>query len=426
MAGCSAFRNYNQELNTVIENVEVGNINNALSILDNNNKRDQDILYFFEKGEILRLKPDLPASQSTWMHANQQIQAWEDSVTINPARYVNRVMSFILNDKVMRYDGHDYEKVMLTTQMALNFLAMNDWALARVAIAQTHQREAVIAKLHDLLYSKEQDVAKEKGINTSFQDLNGYPIETLDSPSVMQLKNSYQNAFSHYLAGYVYEALGERGLAAPGYRNAIELRPDVPMLQSALANLDSGIDRSKNMSDVLVVFEAGLAPKREPFSLSIPIVTGNGIIHISISLPVIREVTSGYAFNSIMINGKSYSLSEVANINAMAHRSLRDELPMIILRTVARATVRAVTQAQLNKEVSPLAGLAVGVVGMFLEQPDLRTWRTLPSSISIARISLPKGEQTIVLPNGQQFNVMISNNYHVLQFRQIGNRVFVP
>lgn len=426
IAGCSAFRNYNQELNSVIENVEAGNVNNALSILDSNNKSNQDILYFFEKGELLRLKPDLSASQSVWMSANQQIQTWEDSVKVNPMRYVDNVMSFIVNDKVIPYDGHDYEKVMLTTQMALNFLAMSDWSSARVAITQTHERETLIAKVHDLLYMKEEDVANEQGINTKFQDLNGYPVETLNSPSVMRLKNSYQNAFSHYLAGYVYEALGERSLAAPGYRNAIELRPDVPALKSALANLTSNIGRSKNTSDVLVVFESGLAPKRVPFSLSIPIPTNNGIVQVSISLPVIEDVGSSYSFDSIMVNGKSYPLSEVANINAMARRSLRDELPMIILRTVTRATVRGVTQAQLNKEVSPLAGLAVGIAGMFLEQPDLRTWRTLPSSISIARLYLPKGEQTIVLPNGEHFNVTISNNYHVFQFRQIGNRVFIP
>ena len=426
MAGCSTFRNYNQELNSVIENVEMGNVNNALSILESNNKSDQDILYFFEKGELLRLKPDLPASQSTWMNANQQIQAWEDAVKVDPARYVNNVMSFILNDKIMRYDGHSYEKVMLTTQMSLNFLAMNDWASARVAITQTHEREALISKLHDMLYTKEEDAAKEKGINTQFQDLNGYPVETLNSPSVMLLKNSYQNAFSHYLAGYIYEALGDRSLAAPGYRNAIELRPDVPELKNALANLTGDVDRPSNTSDVLIVFESGLAPKREPFSVSIPIPTNDGIIQVSISLPVIQDVSAGYTFNSIMVNGRSYPLSEVANINAMARRSLRDELPMIILRTASRAAIRAVTQQQLNKEVSPFAGLAVGIAGMFLEQPDLRTWRTLPSSISIARLYLPKGPQTIVLPNGEQFNVTISNNYHVFQFRQIGNKVFVP
>ncbi|AZS50878.1 hypothetical protein DM558_08825 [Entomomonas moraniae] len=426
LASCATFRNYNQELDAVIEQVNTGNIDGAINTLDNNNKDNKDLLFFFEKGELLRLKADLPASQSVWMNANQQIQAWEDQVKINPAQYVNNVMAFIVNDKVMRYDGHDYEKVMLTTQMALNFLAMDDWASARVAITQTHEREALIKQVHDLLYSKEEDLASEKGINTKFQDLNGYPIETLNTPSVVNLKNSYQNAFSHYLAGFIYEALGERSLAAPGYRNAIELRPNIPVLEDGLKNLTSNIDRPANQSDVLVVVESGFAPRRKAFNLTLPIPTNDGIIQISISLPVIEDVGYTQPFSNIMINGRNYPLTEITSINAMARKALRDELPMIILRTVSRATIRAVTQQQLNKEVSPWAGLAVGVAGMFLEQPDLRTWRTLPDSISIARLTLPKGAQTITLPNGEQFNVMISNSYHVFQFRQTGNKVYRP
>ncbi|AWM79498.1 hypothetical protein DKL61_03560 [Gammaproteobacteria bacterium ESL0073] len=426
LTSCATFRNYNQELDAVIEQVNTGNIDGAINTLDNNNKDNKDLLFFFEKGELLRLKADLPASQSVWMNANQQIQAWEDQVKINPAQYVNNVMAFIVNDKVMRYDGHDYEKVMLTTQMALNFLAMDDWASARVAITQTHEREALIKQVHDLLYSKEEDLASEKGINTKFQDLNGYPIETLNTPSVVNLKNSYQNAFSHYLAGFIYEALGERSLAAPGYRNAIELRPNTPVLEDGLKNLTSNIDRPANQSDVLVVVESGFAPRRKAFDLTLPIPTNDGIIQISISLPVIEDVGYTQPFSNIMINGRNYPLTEITSINAMARKALRDELPMIILRTVSRATIRAVTQQQLNKEVSPWAGLAVGVAGMFLEQPDLRTWRTLPDSISIARLTLPKGAQTITLPNGEQFNVMIGNSYHVFQFRQTGNKVYRP
>ena len=43
------------------------------------------------------------------------------------------------------------------------------------------------------------------------------------------LKNGYQSALSHYLAGFVYESLGEPSLAAPGYRLANELQPDHPL-----------------------------------------------------------------------------------------------------------------------------------------------------------------------------------------------------
>ena len=41
------------------------------------------------------------------------------------------------------------------------------------------------------------------------KEINGYPVETLNDPEVLALKNGYSNALSHYLAGFLYEVLGE-------------------------------------------------------------------------------------------------------------------------------------------------------------------------------------------------------------------------
>jgi hypothetical protein len=51
---------------------------------------------------------------------------------------------------------------MLTTQMALNLLAQNDFDGARTGIKKTHEREAVIADLRDKEYLKREEEAKRK------------------------------------------------------------------------------------------------------------------------------------------------------------------------------------------------------------------------------------------------------------------------
>ena len=83
----------------------------------------------------------------------------------------------------------------------------------------------------------------------SLSELNGYPVETIDNPAVNALSNSYQSALSHYLAGFVYEALGEPSLAAPGYRLANELQPDHPLLEEALRGLDARVARAGRRHD---------------------------------------------------------------------------------------------------------------------------------------------------------------------------------
>src|SRR5436190_1669062 len=100
------------------------------------------------------------------------------------------------------------------------------------------EREAVIAEFRAKETAAAEQEAKDKGVTGEAKELNGYPIETLNDPEVLQLKNGFQNSLSHYLAGFVYEALNEPSLSAPGYRKAIELRPGVSLLEEGLRGLD--------------------------------------------------------------------------------------------------------------------------------------------------------------------------------------------
>jgi hypothetical protein len=110
-------------------------------------------------------------------------------------------MSYVVNDKARRYDGTDYEKVMLSTFLAVNHILLGDWSAARIEIKKTHEREAVIAEFRSKEIDKVEEERKKKGVKTTYKELKGYPVETLNDPVVVNLKNGYQNAFSHYFAG---------------------------------------------------------------------------------------------------------------------------------------------------------------------------------------------------------------------------------
>src|SRR5690606_25346369 len=125
-------------------------------------------------------------------------------------------------------------------------------------------------------------------ITAQLKDLQGYPVESLNAPEVVNLKNSYQSAFSHYLSGFVYEALGEPGLAAPGYRKAIELRPESHMLEQALIDLDTSDKRDTEESDVLLIVQTGLAPARNSIRIPLPMPTSKGLMIAPLSFPVIE------------------------------------------------------------------------------------------------------------------------------------------
>ncbi|MHC6223326.1 COG3014 family protein [Pseudomonas sp. X10] len=426
LVGCSAFRSYDSELQETNQHLTAGNVDAALALLEKNNRgEDKDLLYYFERGELLRSKGDLKGSQDAWRTADEVVYTWEESVKLDTDKYLSQFGSYLVNDKVRRYEGYDYEKVMLTTQMALNLLAENDFDGARTEIKKTHEREAVIAELRDKEYLKREEDAEKEGVKTEYKDLQGYPVASLDAPEVVNLKNSYQSAFSHYLSGYVYEALGEKGLAAPGYRKAVELRPNTPLLEQALLDLDKNSAKASE-SDVLIVVQSGLAPARDSVRIPLPLPISGNLVITPLSFPVIKEDTSTARFSEIYLNDKALGLTALNSTSAMSRRALRDDMPGIILRTTVRAITRGVAQKQLN-DTNPLAGLAMGIASAIIEGADTRTWRTLPDDTLVARVRLSPGEHQLSLPSslgGRQVKVNIDRPYQVVSLRVVGNQVF--
>jgi len=198
-----------------------------------------ELLYNLERGELLRMDHRYEDSTKAFLLADARVKDWEEAAKTDPQKLMGTLGAALISERLKVYEGQDYEKVWLTTTLALNRVALGDLENARVDIKRTHEREAVIAEFRakELLAAEEE--AKSKGATSAGKEISGYPVETLNDPEVLELRNGYSNALSHYLAGYLYEVLGESGLAAPGYRKAIELKPNTGVLEEGLRGLDS-------------------------------------------------------------------------------------------------------------------------------------------------------------------------------------------
>jgi len=437
-SGCATFRSYDKELSGTISQVESGDVRGAIHSLESHTRsKDRDLLYFFELGELQRLEDRYADSQKSWMNADASVRRWEASARADPARVLANATSYLINDKSRPYEGHDYEKVMVTTRIALNFLALGDFQNARVAIKQTHEREAVIADVRAKEVNEVQRDAAQRGAVVSFKELNGYPVQTIDNPEVNALKNSYQSALSHYLAGFIYEALGEPSLAAAGYRQAIELQPNRPLLEDALRGLDERTSApADGLTDVLFVVESGAAPARESREFPLPIPVNYTLVLIPISFPVMQaRLNPPPPADLVIDSGQPLTVVPITSIDLMARRALKDEMPGIMLRGAIRSTSKAVAQYALQNQAQQhnngmvgLAAFAFMVGSYVTESADERTWRTLPSEIAIARARIAPGSHNITLhtaagPRNVQVNV--SGRYALVGLRLFNNQLFL-
>lgn len=480
--GCSTFRSYSNETQSLVSNLTQGQVDQALHQHESNASSDKDILYFLEKGELQRLKKLYPETIATWTEADKLVSQWESEAKITGSKVGEAVGSVVVNDKLRRYDGEDYEKVMLSTRLALAYLAAGKSEDALVEIKKTWERENLIKTQHEKDIAEAENEAKAKGYKTNVEDLSGYPIATLNSPDVTNLKNGYQNAFSHYLSGFLYEAAGELALASASYRNAIELQPNSTLLKAGLAELENRLatptasslaktveveqpaiskaatkkskkktkSKSKatksvtvaakpvlqpaktspfvpvsNDSDVLFVVETGVTPYKKSILIPLPVPYA-GIVPISFPVLESNPISANKATALTLPTNITTQLTPIASIENLSRRSLKDNLPWIMVRAAIRAAVKGGAQAAVYNQ-NLIAGLAVNALNVATEQADERTWGLLPSEIMIARAKLPQGQSTVKIQTSQgvkEVSVNVSGKYVVIPIRVIGNTIY--
>ena len=432
LTGCASMQSHDKLASDVQSAGRTGGIPAALAQLEASAKSEDDktaLLYNLERGELLRMDRRYEDSTNAFLLADIKVKEWEETAKTNPSKLMGTVGAALISERLKNYEGQDYEKVWLTTRLAMNRVAMGDFENARVDIKRTHEREAIIAEFRSKETLAAEEEAKSKGAAAGGKELNGYPVETLNDPEVLALKNGYQNALSHYLAGFMYEVLGESGLAAPGYRKAIELKPETGVLEEGLRGLDNRTSftwkRRQRMTDVLFVVEAGDAPARKPKAFTIPVPTGRGMVTASISYPVIEPSTDPL-LTTLSAAGTDLKLEKVVDVNVMARRALKDEMPGMVLRGVTRAIAKGVMQNELQKGGGLVGGLIGAVASAATEVADDRMWRMLPGRVYIARGYLPPGEHVVTV-NGRALPdpVKIDGQYALVPLRLYENTVLM-
>ena len=212
ISGCATMKSHDGRVADVQAATQAGSIDSAIAKLDataTSPESKKELLYNMERGELLRMNKQYADSTQSFLQADSLINQWEEAAKTSPEKLLGTLGASLISERLKSYEGQDYEKVMLTTRLALNRMAVGDWENARVDIKRTHEREAVIAELRAKEVVQAEEDAKSKGVQSSGKELNGYPVETLNDPEVLSLKNGYQNALSHYLSGFLYEVLNE-------------------------------------------------------------------------------------------------------------------------------------------------------------------------------------------------------------------------
>jgi len=240
--------------------------------------------------------------------------------------------------------------------------------------------------------------------------------------SAGQVKNSFQNAYTFYVSGVLFEAAEKSNDAYIDYKKALEIFPDNVYVQRDVLRLAKSLGMREDYQrfkkefgndvpslkadegEIVLMFEHGFAPVKTDVKVSL--VADNGL-H-SVAFPTYAAEWKAPALLSVSIAGGDLigETSPIVSVQALAAKALAERLPGIMARQVLRIIAKREASKQSGKAFGGLGELAVNVFNVITEQADRRSWLTLPQDAQILRSSLPEGQYQLQLQNGSAVGTM--------------------
>ena len=351
-----------------------GRIMEAANIVEQQDTSESDVLASLNKGMLRRMTQDYRASNRIFEKAKRRIEElYGVSVT-------EQLGAVTVNDTLRKYSGDRYEQVLVHAYMALNYMELGLPDSARVEILQADIK------------------MKEWG----------------EQPE--------EDPFVRYLSGIIYEMLGEDDEAIIAYRKAVQIyretthKQNVGIPRQLRADLLNALHRQgrkneynqklrefgmsgfkpapRNQGSVVVVLNQGTAPRRSENAIQ---TFATDIQHIvRIALPQYKTPAPNLKAARLQVAGNDTALETVENIDALARHALKEDMPAITARAIARAVIKHQANEKA-REKSDFAGFLTKITNLVTERADTRSWSTLPQEIQLARVYLPAGEHPLAI-----------------------------
>jgi hypothetical protein len=421
-AGTSVFRSHPQGMAPVVAALSEGRALDLRKSLKREARGRDELLYRLERGRLAQLQGDFDDSRREFARGIDLVRAADDRALVSAREAGGEAAAWLLNDNARQYAPPGYERVLLHHFQALDYLFARDLDGAAVEVRRANVEQEAARERYAEELSTAAAAARESRVGGGRVRGLEERFSVIDEAAA-PVANSFQNAATFYLSGVVYEAMGEPGDAYIDYRKALEILPRNRYLQldalrladslgmsDDLASMKAALGVSEGLSlkardpgdgELVVLYDDGLVPPKMEVKFPVPL-PGGGFG--AVAFPIYLQ---GWAPPDPLHVGRfnigTLSTEPVAYVDAMAARALKEAVPGLVVRHVIRTAGKAAAAAaalRSDKDLGPVAGLAVGLWNVISENADLRSWLTLPRDVQILRTTLPAGRHALSLRAG--------------------------
>jgi len=429
MAGCSGtFSHYGG----VERSLKAGNSDQAIELIQGAKEeygRKNRLLYLMDYGMVLHLAGRYEESNTVLEEAHYLV---EDLYT---TRLRDQASALLVNETQLPYEGEPFEHVWINVIKALNYACLENWNEALVEARRIDHKLNVLSDRAEGQEYKEDPFARY---------LTGVLYETTGD-----LDNAY---VAYRKAEAIYEeARAWSKVPLPDavktdlirVTTALHLAEDLEQYQAKYPEVvsDAVSVPDAAMAQLIVVSYNGRSPKKEDLYIDVPVsldalqlvalakTTGGQSTRSSrggeallygihgqiarVALPRLVPQRTKIAYSTIQLTDGTTTFNthsqRLYDIGAVAEKNLDDEYNSLVLRAVARTAMKMAAaegigigaRAAVNKNSQDWVGLLAVILARIMvfatEEADIRSWRTLPGEIQLARLWIPAGSYSVLV-----------------------------
>lgn len=427
--GTTGCQTYNQQ-NKATPLWKQGNATEAAAEFTKKAEKEKNskdtVVWRLEQGAALRAAGKLRESLTAFEQAEEKISSYEEKAKV---RVGNEAGALLTTQANLPYEGRDYDKVMISTYKALNYLQLGEFDKARPELIHAYQRQQDAVENNKKRIEKEEEEIKnaaEAKENAKAKDSANKAREDPQFSQALSTNYSdldalkayadYVNPFPVYLDGLYFLNFSTGGSdlerARKSFERLLGLAGENKFIKADFETAEKAANGEPVPPITYVIFETGCAPWRDQIRIDIPLFfIGKGNVpYAGAAFPRLKFDNSCLTSLSISAGSLNETTVPLASMDSVVGQSFKNELPTIITKTLLSTTIKAAAAYGLNKAASDqdaIAGLVMKIATTLLQASvniaDTRTWTTLPKEFQICRIPTPTNQViTLTVPGSAQ------------------------
>lgn len=409
-----------------------------------------ELLWRLEQGAVLSAIGDFDGGLVAFDQAEEIVNRYEEEAKRKAG---SEVLALLSNQANLPYRGRAYDKVMMNTFKALNYLSLMKPDSARIELnrAMQRQKDAVAENQKKIEKSLE---AAEQSRQGALQDEAGSSAPSYDVDRAQQDPKfssgvnaqmaviderilpyaDYVNPFTVFLDGLFFSHLGLDNSDVERARKSFERVKGMSpgsYISADYVMAEAMASGAPAETRTYILFATGSAPSRSSIRIDLPLfLLTDEISYIGASFPRLKYHDNYIPQLTATAAGTSLSSERLCSMDAVISRDFKNEWPVMMTKTLLTTVTKAIAGraaeelARKNGDyVALIAAKAASVAYQAASNiADLRTWTTLPKEFAYIRMLTPAdGQVSLQIGMISQTVSVTPGKTNILMVRSINN-----